>query len=140
VDRRKLRAVEMEGGVGVVLNDGKAVFSADVQQPAALLRRHEASRRVLVGRHDVGELGAHTVERRFEAIEVDALVAARDRNETRAGSPEGAKRSGVGRRLDEHGVSRLDERLRNEVEPLRRACQHEDVVRQAPNALSNPAP
>src|SRR5438552_16154198 len=61
-------------------------------------------------------------------------------DEARAGRAETVDRAEISRPLDDDGIARVDEAADQQVEPLLRAGNHEDVFRPSPEPRGNGFP
>ena len=137
------RAVEVEAGVGVVLDDHRAVTSSEGGERLAAVERERGAARVVVARDDVdqlraGALGGRALEGGLERVDAQAGGVLRHVDDANAARAEGADRAGVCRRPDDDDVARTEERCGDVVDGVRAARAERDVLR-AKRAERGPA-
>src|SRR5918992_1914886 len=125
-----LRSLEAQLDVGVVLEDREAVLPRQLEQSLALLERQGAAGRVLEVGYDVRELRARPgLEGPGESVDVDAVCLELYRQDLRTQLAQCKERAVVGRRLYDHDVAGLDQRLEQERVGLHGAVRSHGSVR-----------
>src|SRR5580704_18442508 len=101
---RDRTAGETELAVIIVLNDERAALSGPTQQVKLAIQSQRGPERELVSWREVN--GSRLRAFRSPAVDVDAMLIHRDRNDFRAGQPECVHRAGVAWIFHPHLVAR----------------------------------
>ena len=91
--------------------------------------RQRGPGRVVDGGLDQDQAHAPPCQHLRQEVHTQPLRIDRHADQPRAGAAEGLQRAHKGRRLDDHLVARLDQRLRDQGQSLRRARENQDLVR-----------
>ena len=126
---RKEPAVEAELAVGDVLDDEEAEATRDLDEHASPLERQRDTGRVLVLGDHVQELRTQAATQlRLERVRHEAVAVERDRHRAGVEPIDDHQRTEIGRRLDRDDVAVVEERLREQLEPLHPAARHHQLA------------
>ena len=129
--RRRQRSVaEVELAVGDVLDDEEAVAARKLDERLAPLGRERHAGRVLVVGDRVEELRPQAVRRAapLELVDLEPVLVHRHGHDLGLEPAEGHDRAEIRRRLDEHRVAAVEERLADQLERLDPAARDQQLV------------
>ena len=116
------------------------VLARQLDQAPATLERERHPGRVLEGRHRVDELrpppvASSSASSRLQLVHPHPVLVAFDLDDVGLVAAEHRHRAGVGRRLADHDVARVDQRLADEVDRLLAAGGDDHVLGVGKHAL-----
>ena len=133
VERRRTLAAPDQVGIAFVLEDHDAVLAGESDQLGAALLAHDAAGRVLHRRDGVDVLGRDALllqlgELLLHHVEAHAFLIERNADHVDAEPHQPVDGAAIGLLLDQHCVAFADQQPVDEVERLRRARNHQDLV------------
>src|SRR5262245_9675805 len=127
-ERQGRRATVVEAAVEPVLYDRHLMAGRRLQEAPCRFRRHREPGRIVRARLAIEELRRVALQEPLEQVGAGSGAVPRHAQELRAERPEDLHRARVRRLLDGDEVARIDQRAGDQVEPLLRAVDDEDLI------------
>ncbi|OQA38150.1 MAG: hypothetical protein BWY52_03295 [Chloroflexi bacterium ADurb.Bin325] len=137
-ERRQVFALEAQRAVGVIFDEGDAVFVGQPHKVEAPLQRQGRAARILEVGQDIDELGPDA-QRALQQLRAQPVVVLRHRDIVGLVGVPRLQRAQIGRLLYQHPVAGVDQHLADQIQRLLSAAGDQHVARLGPDAVAGHA-